>query len=79
MVDFTISVDEDVLETLRTIAEYRNVRIEDILCEMVLADIEGIKRRQHSPLVGLLDKYGDVEDDVASRADDILRSEWQPD
>jgi len=79
MADFTISVDEDVLETLKIIADYRKVSVEDVLREMVLDDIEGIKRRQHSPLIGILDKYGDVEDDVASRADDILQKEWQPD
>lgn len=47
--------------------------------EIVLDDIEGIRRRRRSALIGALDKYGVVEEDVASRADDILRSEWRPD
>lgn len=79
MADFTVAIDDEVLEVLKTIAEHRNLKVEDILREMVMEDIEGIKRRRRSPITGMLSKYGDVEEDVASRADDIIHNEWQPD
>lgn len=78
MADFMISVDEDVAEILKIIAEHQKVAIEDFLREMLLEDIERIKQRMHDPIIGALGGFGTAEDDVAERADDILHEEWQP-
>jgi hypothetical protein len=40
MADFTISVDDDALEVLKTIAIYRKITVEEVLRGMVLDDIE---------------------------------------
>jgi len=76
MADFTISVDEEVLEVLMTVAKYRKVKVEDLLREIVLEDIEGIKRRMNDPIIGIIDSG---QTDISERDEEILRSEWRPD
>ena len=79
MVSVTLTIEGEVLEVLQTLAEMSNTTIEEVLRDMVIEDLQRIRERINDPLVGALGEFGDAEGDAASRADDIIRDEWQPD
>jgi hypothetical protein len=81
MVQVTVEVDQDVYEVLETLAEMQGGTVSDVLRNMVVDDLERIKRRLKDPIVGGLGPFlkDNVEQDIASRADDIIASEWEPD
>jgi hypothetical protein len=79
VVRVTLTIEDEVLEVLQTLAEMGNTTIEEVLRDMVIEDLQRIKERINDPLVGALGEFGGAESDVASRVDDIIRDEWQPD
>jgi hypothetical protein len=79
MVTVSVSIDEDVLEVLKTLAEMQGISVEEVLQERVMADISRIKARMNDPLIGALSDFSQGDNDVASIADDIIRDERKPD
>lgn len=76
MADVTVTIDDDVLEVLKELAEYRNQTLEEYLRGMLLDDIERIKERMNDPIVGA---FSSKTGDISERAEEILREEWNPD
>ena len=76
MVDVTVSIDEDVLEVLKELADYRKQTLEEYLRGMLLEDIERIKKRMNDPIIGA---FSSREGDISERDEEILREEWNPD
>jgi hypothetical protein len=79
MVNVMVSIDEGVLDVLKVVAGHKGVTVEDLLHDMLMETVEQMKARMDDPLVGALREFGDAESDAASRADDIIQNEWQPD
>jgi hypothetical protein len=82
MLDVTVSVDEEVYEVLKVLAELEKRTVEEVLRGMLLETLDEIKARMNDPLIGALDPYlpdDGSQTDIASRADDIIRDEWEPD
>jgi hypothetical protein len=78
MVSVTVSIDEDVLGVLKAMAKLQDVTVEEVLRGMVAQSIEELRERMNDPLIGALDEFDGAGDNVASCADDIIRSGWQP-
>ncbi len=76
MVSVTLTIEDEVLEVLQTLAEMKNTTVEEVLRDMVIEDLQRIKERMKDPIIGCLDSG---TGDIARRDEDILRDEWQPD
>lgn len=81
MVNVTIELDEEIYEILKLRAQLEGTTLESLLNDMLLSTLEDIRTRMNDPLIGALGPFlkDDVEQDISSRADDILRDEWEPD
>jgi hypothetical protein len=76
VVELSISIDDEVLEVLETLARLKGVTIEEYLCGRLLDDIARIRRRLHDPIIGAISSG---RSDVSEHDEDILFSEWEPD
>lgn len=76
MADFTISIDDEVLDALRSIADYKHISLDEYLKSLLLDDIELIRKRMNDPIIG---SFESGERDISERVEDILYNEWEPD
>jgi hypothetical protein len=76
MVEFTVSIDDNVLEVLEILAHLKGVTVEEYLRGMLLEDIARIQRRLNDPMVGAISSG---RSDVSERDEEILYNEWEPD
>jgi hypothetical protein len=76
MADFTLSIDEDILDVLEAMAKLRNITVAEVLRDMLAQTLDQVKMRMNDPIIGMFDSG---QSDISERAEDILRDEWQPD
>lgn len=76
MVDFKVSVDEDMLDVLKAMAKIQGTTVEEVLHNMLAQSIDELKERMNDPMIGLLSSG---EGDISERDEEILYSGWQPD
>ena len=76
MADFTVTIDEDIIDVLEAMAKLRGVTVEKVLSDMLVENLERIKARMNDPIIGMFESG---EGDISERVEDILRDEWHPD
>jgi hypothetical protein len=74
MVSITVSIEEEVLEVLRTLADHRGVPPEDILREMLVGQLSDLKARMADPVIGVLHSG---RSDLSERYEEFLLEEWK--
>jgi hypothetical protein len=76
MADFTVTVDEDIIDVLKAMAKLKGITVEQVLSDMLTQTLEQIKARMNDPIIGMFESG---EGDISERVEDILRNEWRPD